>query len=143
MWPSAGVLLAFIIAACAASAPTPAPGDFGDAMSALVLRGVTVVGQTSGDAGCQADLLHRNAARLAVSVAGDEAIYDVYLFRWRRDSDFTAAAPSFAACLDEHSDRAGLPVMAVESSPWRAYGTGWSNELRAVVEQALRAAGGN
>jgi hypothetical protein len=134
--------LALLLLGCTAGAPLRTPSrEVGDVLAAMALRGLTVEEQVAGDAGCEAPELHRNAVRLRVSPADDEAGYTVYLFGWRRLSFFDDAAPAFGACMEEHSRRTGEPVESVEAMPWRAYGPGWTDAVRAAVEGALRAAG--
>jgi hypothetical protein len=136
-------LLVLGLLGCTASAPERTPArEVGDVLAALALRGVTIQNQVAGDAGCPESALHRNAVRLLVSPADDEASYTIYLLGWRRPSFFADAAPAFVACMDEHVRRTGEAVVSVESVPWRAYGPGWSDELRRAVDGALRAAGG-
>jgi hypothetical protein len=62
----------------------------------------------------------------------------VYLFRWRRAPDFDAEADAFAACLaDAEGRNPDATVSSSEHSPWRAYGLGWSDELRDTVDVAI------
>lgn len=119
-----------------AAAPTPSPGGFADVISALVLRGATIRQHVSGDAGCPQSELHSNALRLEVSLGGAQT-ETVYLFRWRRESDYQAAAGEFAACVAQQEGDA----VALEHSPWRAYGAGWTEDLRTILAQALDEAG--
>jgi hypothetical protein len=140
-----GLLLACIVAACSGPiGPTPTPGGMGDVLPALALRGATVHDVVAGDSGCTQGQLHTNAARIELSVAGDESRYQVYLFRWRRPADFEASAQPFRDCVDEFlADADGeVPLDVVEAAPWRAYGAGWSEEARGLVEEALTSLAG-
>ena len=125
-------------------APTPTAGDMSEVQAALALRGATIHEAVSGDAGCPGSTLHSNAARLALSVIGDDQRYEVYLFRWRRPADFGAAAGTFNDCIDAYAAQTAGDVFidALEVAPWRAYGPGWSEDLRTALENSLRAAGG-
>ena len=114
--------------------------------AALALRGATIHEAVSGDAGCPSVAgVHQNAARFEISLAADVyQRYEVFLFRWRRPSDFAAAEQPFSDCVDEYT--AGLtgdvPVDGLEVEPWRAYGPGWSPDLMDLIESALRDVGG-
>jgi hypothetical protein len=133
-------LATLLIIGCAGpGAPTPTPGGMAEVLPALALRGATVHEVVSGDAGCPGSTLRSNVARLDVSVAGAEARYAVYLFRWRRAADFAAAAGAFSDCVDEFVAEADgeVTIDGVEIAPWRAYGPGWSEELRLLIEEAL------
>jgi hypothetical protein len=141
------LLAGLLVTACASTpgpTPTPTPGDMGAVLAGLALGGATVHQQVSGDAGCPGSELHSNAARLSLSLAGEEQRYEVFLFRWRRPADFAAAAPAFADCIDAYAALTSGDVFidGLEIEPWRAYGPEWSEELRATLENALRAAGG-
>ena len=115
-----------------------------EVQAALALRGATIHQAVSGDAGCPGSSLHSNAARLAIPVTGDDTRYEVFLFRWRRQSDFDAAAEAFSDCLDAYvAEGAGdLVIETLEVPPWRAYGPAWSDQLRDLVEGALHDVGG-
>lgn len=133
--------VALPLAGCGSlGAPTPTPGGLGDVIAALVLRGVTVHQHVAGDAGCPASALHDNAVRLTVSMAAEATRSDVHVFRWRRQADFDAEADAFAACIAAQQQAGSDVLSTVEESPFRAYGFGWSDELRTAVAEALRAA---
>jgi hypothetical protein len=135
-----GVAVAFLLCACyGAPSASPTPGGMGEVLPALALRGATVGLVVSGDAGCTSSALHSNAARIELTVAGDETRYTVYLFRWRRPADFESASQPFAACVDDFvaQSEGEVPVDGVEVAPWRAYGPGWSEELHSLLEDAL------
>jgi hypothetical protein len=102
-------------------------------------RGATIHDTVSGDGGCPSVPLHPNAARIEMTVADDESRYVVYLFRWRRPADFTAAAQPFEECLDEFAGQVDGEVLidVVDAAPWRAYGAGWSEEVRLLIDEAL------
>ncbi|HEY7598748.1 MAG TPA: hypothetical protein VH741_02385 [Candidatus Limnocylindrales bacterium] len=147
------LLAALLVTACGsvagpdgstAPAPTPTPGDMSEVQAALALRGATIHEAVSGDPGCPGSELHSNAARLELSVVGDDQRYEVYLFRWRRPADFDAAGQAFASCVDAYVGEAAgdLTIDTLERPPWRAYGPAWSEQLRDVVDGALRDVGG-
>src|SRR5687767_6690367 len=117
--------------------PAATPGGFGEVVSALVLHGVSVHEQVSGDDGCPRVELHDNAARLTVSLADEPVRRDVYLFRWRRATDFDVAVQSFFMCVtDFRSNHPGAVIEAVEQRPWRAYGADWSVPLKQAITDA-------
>lgn len=129
-----------LLAACGGpGAATPTPGGMNDVLPALALRGATIHDTVSGDAGCPGVPLHPNAARIEMTVEGDESRYVVYLFRWRRPADFDAAAQPFEECLEEFAGQSDgeVPLDVVEAAPWRAYGAGWSEEARLLIDEAL------
>jgi hypothetical protein len=135
------LLLSVALAGCGARGrPTPIPGDLGQVINALVLRGATITAQVSGDAGCSVPDLRNNAIRYDVLMPDETAAAPVYVFNWYRPTDFEAGASSFDQCVSEH--RAAHPasdVATVASPPWRAYGRDWSPALRTAVDEALRA----
>lgn len=138
------VLAALIANACASgTAPTPTPGGMDEAIANLVLRGVTIHSLVSGDPGCPTSDLHDNAVRLEVSFAAQSSIKDIYLFQWRRASDYDAASEAFNDCVAEYGElRPGVDITPVQATPWRAYGPGWGDDSKIVVEHALREAAG-
>jgi hypothetical protein len=121
------------------AAPTPTPGGMGEVLPALALRGARIQQTVGNDPGCPGSALRSNAVRIELAVAGDENTHVIYLFRWRRPGQFDAASQAFADCVDQFS--AGIegevPVETVEVPPWRAYGPGWSDEVRLLLEEAL------
>jgi hypothetical protein len=125
------LLAALCISACTTGpTPTPTPGGMDDAIANLVLRGITVRGLVSGDPGCPTSDLHDNAVHLEVSYGSLSSLRQIYLFQWRRASDFDAASAAFNDCVAEFSETApGVNVSTVEASPWRAYGPNWTPEL--------------
>jgi hypothetical protein len=140
----AWLLVAVIAAGCGSiGQPAATPGGFGEVVAALVLHGVTVHEQVSGDDGCPRAELHDNAMRLTVSLADDPARRDVYLFRWRRATDFDAAVQSYFMCVtDFRSSHPRTVIEVVEQRPWRAYGADWSVRLKQAITDALAVSAG-
>lgn len=140
----ASLSFALALGACSGLAtPTPTPAEFGDLISALVLRGITVRGHVSGDPGCPGSILHSNAVRLDLALSDDPTIYPAYVFRWRRTADFDAAASTFGECVDEYvSLHPDASVEGLEVAPWRTYGPGWPDRLSTALAEALGEAGG-
>ena len=138
------MLAALISGACASgAAPTPTPGGMDEAIANLVLRGVTIHRLVSGDPGCPTSDLHDNAVHLEVSFAAQSSIKDIYLFQWRRATDYDASSEAFNDCVSEYAElRPGIEVTPVYAAPWRAYGSQWGDDLTNVVEAALRDATG-
>ncbi len=139
------LLLALTVAACGNfTAPIPTPGTMDDVIAGLVLRGVTVHGLVSGNAGCPSSELHSNAVMMEVAIDDRSATHAIYLFRWRRAGDYANSAQAFAGCVAEYQAlNPGQGISQVESEPWRAYGPGWPADLGPRLVDALRAAGGD
>ena len=125
------------------TAPAPTAEAMDDVIANLVLRGMTVHSLVSGDAGCANSDLHSNAVHMEVSLAGDASRHEIYLFRWRRPTDFGASAQAFSDCIRAYeAAHPGVAVTSVESEPWRAYGPSWPDALSRALRDGLRAAGG-
>jgi hypothetical protein len=129
------------VAACGAS-PQPTPGDMTSVLSELAAHGATVDDIVAGDVGCGDASLQGNGSHLNLTLAADSRDYDVYLFRWRRTSDYEAASQPFNACVSEFSSTLGsmVAVEIVEVSPWRAFGPAWTKEMHDTMQQSLAAA---
>jgi hypothetical protein len=141
------VTLALLVAAAACAdgaAPTPTPRDFTAVLESLALRGATIHQAVAGDSGCPTLPLHSNAVRLELTLQQDGEDYEIYLFRWRRPEHYTAATEAFADCLEQYAAASvAVNVDSIELAPWRAFGPGWTDELRSALGGALRAAGGS
>jgi hypothetical protein len=133
--------IAFTVAACGPT-PTPSPEDMTGVLNEFAAHGATVKDVVAGDAGCADPSLHGNASRLTLTLAADGRDYAVYLFRWRRPSDYEAANAAFQQCVAEFADDHSTDVELVEVSPWRAFGAGWTFDAKEVIEQSLVAAAG-
>ena len=136
------LVAAVVVAACygGGSRPTPLPGELADVVSGLVLRGATITRHVSGDAGCEDPRLYGNAVRLDVSMTPAAEPSSVYVLGWRRQTDFDNDAAAFAECVAGAQATYGAEATVIESPPWRAYGLGWSDDLREAVEESIRAA---
>ena len=123
--------------------PGPTPGSMDDVIANIVLQDVTVLHLTSGDPGCTTPTLHDNAVHATVVIGSQSASHDVYVLNWKNQARFDEAANDFAACLEEiRASSPGTVVTEVDAHPWRAYGSGWTPQLRQIIENALRTAGG-
>jgi hypothetical protein len=138
----AALLLPLVVACGAFTAPKPTAGDHTDIVASLVLRGMTVTNQVSGDPGCPGSPLYPNAVRYDVQPAGDPNSYSVYVFGWKSQQTFETDKPTFDACVQGHADANPGPVATSEHLPWRAYGIGWPASLVSAVDAALSGAGG-
>ena len=137
------LLAAYLSVGCYGNTtPGPTPGNMDDVIANIVLQGVTVKHLTSGDAGCETTTLHDNAVHATVVIGDQSLSHEVYVLNWRNQAKFDAAAADFAACLDEIRANPGSVVTEVEAYPWRAYGPGWTPQLRTIIENALRSSGG-
>jgi hypothetical protein len=124
-------------------APSPTPAEMDDVIANLVLRGVTVHDLVSGDPGCSIAALQGNAVHMEVALGSQSSLHTIYLLRWRLPTDFTTSAQEFSGCVAEYA--AAHPdqqISQLESNPWRAYGPGWTPELRDTLLAALHASGG-
>jgi len=142
-------LAALTIAACGSvvtTMPLPTPADAIGIFEQWALRGVAVHERTSGDPGCADPSLDDNAVHVVVSMGAGGERRDVYLFRFRNRVRWADGAPAVDACRGQYearSARVGGPVERVEVSPYRAFGDGWSPELRAALESGLVVAAGD
>ena len=81
-----------------------------------------------------------------VSVPPDDEPRDVYLFRFRNSVRWADEAALVEACqhvFEAISARTGGPVERIDVSPYRAFGDGWTPELRAALERGLTEVAGN
>jgi hypothetical protein len=135
--------------ACKGTAPPATPQDLTGFVTELVRRHVAVVKTISGDPGCADASLVPNGVHLRVSLAPDPTVYDAYLFRFKNEATWSAAASKVAACAAQGPTTATAAadgsLITLSASPFRAFGVGWSSALRAAIDGALRAAaaGGN
>lgn len=133
------VAVALAAMACGPT-PTPSPEDMTGVLNELAAHGATVKDIVAGDAGCADPSLHGNASRLTLTLAVDGRDYEVYLFRWRRPSDYEAANGPFQQCVAEFVQNRSTDVEIVEVAPWRAFGAGWTFDAKEAIEQSLAAA---
>jgi hypothetical protein len=133
-----------LLAGCGVfTAPAPTPAEMDDVIAQLVLRGATIHRLVSGDAGCPSSSLHDNAVHMEISLGTQSATHEIYLLRWRRPSDYDAAAQPFTDCVTEFASlNPAQTVSQVDSNPWRAFGPGWTPEVQQTLLEALHAAGG-
>lgn len=141
---AAFAVVALLLTGCGVfTAPSPTAGEIGDLVAGLVRRGATITDQVSGDAGCADSSLFGNSVRYDVSMAADPAPVPVYVLRWKSQQTFDGSAAAFNACISAFKQaHPSEGVTVYEDSPWRAYGPGWSDNLRSVVEQAVHDAAG-
>ncbi len=129
-----------LVGACGA-APQPTPGDMTSVLSELAAHGATVSDMVAGDAGCTDPTLRDNATRLELTLADDGRPYTVYLFRWRRQSNYDGAAVAFNMCVSQYLAKPGaVGADVIDVSPWRAFGPGWTKEMHDAMQQSLAAA---
>ena len=137
----AAALCLLSIAGCYGGSSAPTPGDMVDVLGELSANGLTMTDTVAGDPGCADSSLFDNARRLQVTSAADGRSYTVYLFRWRNVTDYSAAADAFDACMTAFPGQPGaVTVETVDVSPWRAYGPGWTGEVRDALQHALEGA---
>jgi hypothetical protein len=139
-----------VLAACdvgaVGSPPLPTPGGYTEIFESWVLQGIAVHERTSGEPGCGDQSLADNAVHVVISMAPDPTPRDVYLFRFRNSVRWADEATIVDACqqvFEAISSRAGGPVSRIDVSPYRAFGDGWTPELRAALERGLADVAGN
>ena len=144
MRAAAAALVAFLCVGCGSfEAPAPTPESMDDVIANLVLRGASIHNPVSGDAGCPSSDLHDNAVKFDVALGAQSATREVHLLRWRRQSDFDAAAQAFEDCVTEfRALHPNVQVTTLDLYPWRAYGPGWSPQFGQLLSDALAASGG-
>jgi hypothetical protein len=137
-------LVALLVLGCGSfEAPAPTPGSMDDVIAELVLHGASVHNPVSGDAGCPSSELHDNALRFDMALGRQSVTREVYLLRWRRQSDFDAGAKPFEDCVSEYRAlHPNVQVTTLDLYPWRAYGPSWSPQVGQVLSDALAASGG-
>lgn len=144
---AAAVLAAAAIAsACAgppvADTPQPATGVF----TQMATNGIATENLTSGDSGCndpaQAPFAIHAKVRYPASASGTS---DVYLFTYADRGAWQREADAFESCRAAYASGAanGRTVDELAISPYRAFGAGWSPQLRAAIRQSLTQAAGN
>ena len=140
------LVVALLVGCSSSTPPTPSPGNMDDVIANIVLQNVRVHRLTSGDAGCPntaGDSVHDNAVHLEVAIGSQSVLHSIYLLRWRKPADFEAGEAAFDACIAEYQAvNPGAQVSTLEAAPWRAYGPGWNDMVRNILETALRATGG-
>ena len=146
VFPSAAALLFAACGTLVTSPPLPTPADFTGIFERWALNGISVHERTSGDAGCGDPSLADNAVHVVVSFGARDPRRDVYLFHFRNRVRWADGGPVVDACqevFEAMSSRAGGPVQRVDVSPYRAFGDGWSPELREALESGLEEAAGD
>jgi len=142
----AAAVLPLVLTGCGAFvAPTQqAAGELTDVVNNLVRRNMTVTGQVAGDPGCGGgpSSLYSNAVRYDIRPPGSTQSYPVYVFDWKSQQAFDADKAAFDACVGSAKAQSTAGLDAVEHLPWRAFGPGWTPELRDAVDAALTEAGG-
>lgn len=138
------VLIVFWAAGCYGSTgPSPTPGSMDDVIANIVLQDVRVLNLTSGDAGCPTSSLHDNAVHLTLVIGAQSASHEVYLLRWKNQSEYDEAAADFNACLEEfRALNPAASVSAINSPPWRVYGPSLNGPIGPILFNALQATGG-
>lgn len=133
--------LALALAACGPT-PTASPTDMTGVLNEFASHGAVVRDIIAGDAGCAESDLHSNGSHLTLTLTAEARDYGVYLFRWRRPSDYAAGDSAFQQCVAQFAREPSVTeeVQTIEVTPWRAFGTGWSDAMTDVIRQSLVAA---
>jgi hypothetical protein len=135
------VLASLVLASCYGSAAGPSPADMTSLVAALAARGFAIEQTTGGDPGCAGSPLYRDATRLDLVDSGSRTTYVLYVFGWRNQGTFDAAADEFAACVADFEAASGTAVGSTLSAGlWRAYGPHLDPTTTARLGDALAAA---
>ena len=122
------------------SPPLPTPGGYTEIFESWVLNGIAVHERTSGDPVAATSRWPTTPSTSSSPWRPIRAPRDVYLFRFRnsvRWADEVAVVDACQAAFEAISARAGGPVSRIDVSPYRAFGDGWTPELRAALERGL------
>ena len=125
--------------ACGTARPSATPGGVAAVTQGLVRGGLEIVTAVGGDAGCDDAGLAGNALHLTVRPR-DGSTRDIYLFTFRSRSYDESAGAVDACQAQVGAASPNTPMARVDVAPYRAFGAGWSPQLREVVEQALEEA---
>ena len=138
---------AALVAACAgppvAASPQPVTGVF----QQLFVHGGATLNLVSGDPGCDNPDMVPFAIHARVRVpATATTTADVYLFTYADHAAYDRQADAFEACKTGYAASAaaaGRPVDELDVSPYRAFGPGWTPEVRAALLQSMSEAAGS
>lgn len=144
----AGAVLAVtLVGACAgppvAASPQPVTGVF----QQLTVHDGTTVNLVSGDPGCDIPAMVPFAVHAQIRVpSSSTTTTDVYLFTYENRAAYDRQAVAFEECKTAYATSAaagGRPVDELDISPFRAFGPGWTPEVRAALLQSMSEAAGN
>jgi hypothetical protein len=138
---------AALVAACAgppvAASPQPVTGVF----QQLTVHDGTTVNLVSGDPGCDIPVMVPFAVHAQIRVpSSSTTTTDVYLFTYENRPAYDRQADAFEECKMAYAASAaagGRPVDELDISPFRAFGPGWTPEVRAALLQSMSEAAGN
>jgi hypothetical protein len=142
--PRASVaLLAIGVAALAASGcygnttPSYNPGDITALVQSVTRHGLAISATVSGDSPCNDPTLINNALHLTVADPASGSPRDVYVYAFR-EKNWVATRDAWVACADAYaSAHPTETVTRLEIPVYRAFGAGWSEDLRDAVNAAL------
>lgn len=125
------------------TAPTAAPGDFGDLSFALSVRHVRVDRTVSGDAGCADASLAPTAIAFDASGLDQPTAVRLRIYIFRNDDTYQRRRPDVDICVSSWAaDPATFEL--VDASPFVIAGQGpWGPEFKAALRDALIEAAGD
>jgi hypothetical protein len=135
-----------LVTGCAATTivgePSPTPTDIIGIADALRMRGVTVSGLVSGDAGCDDPDMIGAAIRFSASGVDQGTPVTARIYIFRNDRSYQKLRPAVDSCAaDWVSDP--LTFEAIDVSPYVLAGQGpWGAGFRDAVRTALTEAAG-
>jgi hypothetical protein len=125
------------------AAPSFAPGDQRDVLSALARRGLVLSEPLAGEAACDDPDLIGNVVHLTARLPDEAEPRDVYIHTYRERS-WSASRAEVDACQAEYAAKhPDATIGRLDIPTYRAFGADWSAgltaELRAALEEASRA----
>jgi len=137
----ASAAVAILLAGCYGSGgpgiPSNVPGTSSQLIQAITRRGAQVVTTVSGDSACPDSTLVNNALHLRIALAADPTPRDVFVYTFRA-KNWDASLGTVDACQRAFAGQhPGATVDRLDVPTYRTLGTGWSTDLRTILERAL------
>jgi hypothetical protein len=131
---------AILSVGCESLRPVATPADAPSIFQDLARRGGSVTDIVAGETGCGDQGLVGNAIRFRLEVGAMREPATVHLFLFRNRSTFEGAADAVERCRKSYAATdpgASGGVESVAVGTYRAFGAGWSPELRTMLESTL------
>ena len=125
------------------TAPTTAPGDFGDLSFALGVRHIKVDRTVSGDAGCDDASLAPTVIAFDASGLDQPTAVRLRIYIFRNDDTYERRRPDVDTCVAAWAADAATLELG-DASPFVLAGQGpWGPEFKAALRAALAEAAGD